>query len=81
MLDVFLANLLQDSAGFGGAKMIRRVIGLAHVVDLESIGDHKDRATAERAVLHAGRDWVLRRHEFRSVDDLLVSMKKAVKSP
>jgi 5-methylthioribose kinase len=35
--DDYLLRLLQDSLGYAGCKMMRRVIGLAHVPDLESI--------------------------------------------
>lgn len=35
----FMASLLADTLGFAGAKMIRRVLGVAHVEDLESIQD------------------------------------------
>ena len=31
--------LFEDTLGFAGAKMIRRILGLAHVEDLESIAD------------------------------------------
>ena len=38
--ETFMKELLVDSLGFAGAKMIRRIIGIAHVEDLESIADH-----------------------------------------
>jgi 5-methylthioribose kinase len=39
----FLSQLLADSLGFAGAKMIRRIVGIAHVEDLESIPDPETR--------------------------------------
>jgi 5-methylthioribose kinase len=41
--EVFMASLLADTLGFAGAKMIRRVLGVAHVEDLESIADKDKR--------------------------------------
>ena len=35
----FLRGVLEDSLGFAGAKMIRRVVGIAHVEDLDGIAD------------------------------------------
>jgi hypothetical protein len=43
----FLLALLHDSIGFAACKMIRRVLGVAHVIDLEQIAD-----TAQRAPRH-----------------------------
>ena len=35
----FFAELFEDVLGFAGAVIIRRILGIAHVVDFESIGD------------------------------------------
>ncbi len=53
--DRYMAGLFADTLGFAGCKMIRRVLGLAHVEDLESIADPDTRATAESKVLALGR--------------------------
>ena len=34
-----MARLYTDSLGFAAAKMIRRILGLAHVIDLEKMLD------------------------------------------
>ena len=36
---VFFKALLADALGFAGCKMIRRLIGIAHVEDMDSIED------------------------------------------
>ncbi|KAK3280797.1 hypothetical protein CYMTET_11376, partial [Cymbomonas tetramitiformis] len=41
---VYMRQLFLDSLGFAGAKMIRRIIGIAHVADLDSIADADLRA-------------------------------------
>lgn len=53
--DRFIANLVTDSAHYAGAKMIRRIVGLAHVSDITGIGDPSVRRRAQAAVLRGGR--------------------------
>lgn len=55
-LDDYLERILQDTAGYAGCKMIRRVIGLAHVADLESIEDPELRVKGETMALAIGRE-------------------------
>ncbi len=35
----FFAELFEDVLGFAGAVIIRRILGIAHVIDYESIAD------------------------------------------
>lgn len=53
--DRFMANLLTDSAHYAGAKMIRRIVVLAHVSDITGIADSEVRRKAQVAVLRGGR--------------------------
>lgn len=69
--DKYLIRLLQDTAGFGACKMMRRILGLAHVPDLDSIEDDHARATAESLALNIALAWLMDRHEMGSVDDLI----------
>ncbi|WP_342778683.1 S-methyl-5-thioribose kinase [Phreatobacter stygius] len=55
----FMRTLFEDSAAFAGLKMIRRVLGLAHVEDLESITDPALRARSERRALTLARELVV----------------------
>ncbi len=68
--DRYLAGLLQDAAGFGACKMMRRILGLAHVPDLDSIPDDRDRAVCESLALNAARAWLMNRHTITSIKDL-----------
>jgi 5-methylthioribose kinase len=77
--DDYLLRLLQDTLGFAGCKMIRRVIGLAHVPDLESIDDPKLRAKGERLALAIGQQLVLKRENVRKISDL-TSLVRNVKN-
>jgi 5-methylthioribose kinase len=57
--DTYLAALLRDSLGFAGMKMIRRVVGIAHVEDLEAIPDADQRSLCEKRALTFARGLVV----------------------
>jgi 5-methylthioribose kinase len=67
--DRFMAGLLTDSAHYAGAKMIRRIVGLAHVSDITGITDPDVRRDAQVAVLRGGRALVCA-PEVAGIDDL-----------
>ena len=67
--DRFIGNLLTDSAHYAGAKMIRRIVGLAHVSDITGITDPGVRRRAQVAVLEGGRALVCA-SEVASVEEL-----------
>jgi 5-methylthioribose kinase len=50
-----LAGIWRDALGFCGVEMHRRILGLAHVEDLEAIPDPARRLRAEARALEAGR--------------------------
>jgi 5-methylthioribose kinase len=56
-----MARIFADSVGFAGAKMVRRILGLAHVEDLESIENPKIRSACEMKALHLARSLMLDR--------------------
>lgn len=62
-LAVGLKDLLRgiwwDTLGFAGMKMIRRIVGVAHVADLEEIQDTHARSTCEKKALLLARILVL----------------------
>jgi 5-methylthioribose kinase len=74
--DTYMANLFADSLGFAGCKMIRRVLGLAHVEDLESIADPDLRAATERKVLAIGRHLILSRATLQRFQDVLHAVEE-----
>ena len=55
----YLALLWRDTVGFTGMKMIRRVVGIAHVEDLESIVDTEVRSVCEKRCLVFARRLVM----------------------
>mmetsp|Transcript_20477 Transcript_20477/g.28723 ORF Transcript_20477/g.28723 Transcript_20477/m.28723 type:complete len:408 (+) Transcript_20477:71-1294(+) len=52
----FLLRLLQDTLGFAAAEIIRRIVGVAHVEDLEAIEDPIVRAQCEKKALMFARE-------------------------
>jgi 5-methylthioribose kinase len=67
----YLARLLQDTAGYGGCKFLRRMMGIVSVWDITSIADPHQRAIAERLALRIGRRWVLERAQIARIEDLI----------
>jgi 5-methylthioribose kinase len=50
-----MARLFADTVGFAAAKIIRRILGLAHNADFELIEDAKQRAVCEARSLRLAR--------------------------
>eukprot|EP01041_Mallomonas_annulata_P001075 gene1075-2104_t len=59
----YMAELWRDTLGFAGAKMIRRIVGLAHVADLEEIVDADLRSKCEKRALLLARTLVFASQE------------------
>ncbi|MGH8149436.1 MAG: S-methyl-5-thioribose kinase, partial [Steroidobacteraceae bacterium] len=53
--EAFLQGLLGDMLGFAACKMIRRILGFAHVADFERIADAGARADCETGALALAR--------------------------
>lgn len=67
----YIQRLLQETAGHGGVKFLRRMMGIVSVWDLTSIADPAKRAVAERLAIRIGRRWVLERASVSSINDLM----------
>lgn len=66
----YIHRLLQETAGHGGVKFLRRMMGIVSVWDLTSIEDAEKRAVAERLAIRIGRRWVMERKSIASIADL-----------
>jgi 5-methylthioribose kinase len=55
VLQSTLQAIWQDTLGYAGIEMHRRILGFAHVADFEAIANDAVRATCEREALAAGR--------------------------
>ena len=63
-----MARILSEAIGFAGAKMARRILGLAHVEDLESIADPDLRASCEKRALRMARALMLERRNLTEIE-------------
>jgi 5-methylthioribose kinase len=66
-----IQRLLQETAGHGGVKFLRRMMGIVSVWDFTSIKDMEKRAVAERLAIRIGTRWVMERNSVTSIDDLI----------
>jgi 5-methylthioribose kinase len=67
----FLDSLFADMLGFGACKMIRRILGFAHVIDFESISDPALRARCEFNALGLARALLVHPEQFHSIQDVI----------
>lgn len=75
----YMDRLWADTVGFAAAKMIRRILGLAHNIDLEWIKDQDRRATCEARALTLARDMMVHAERYptiRSVTDAARRMRQ-----
>lgn len=59
-----------DMLGFAGVEMHRRILGLAHNADFETIEDEALRARCETPALKFGRHIAVNRNHIQSMDEL-----------
>ena len=66
--DAAIADLFTDTLRFAGAKMIRRLLGIAHNIDFEWIENPDRRAACERPALLLGRELLVNAAAYASID-------------
>ena len=76
----FMRVLFEETLGFGAAKMIRRILGLAHVEDLESIADPERRARSETKALTLARDLALGAKGFSGMSDVTAAARSVARA-
>jgi 5-methylthioribose kinase len=67
----YIQRVLQDSAGMGACKMMRRVIGLAGVEDIRGIEDVHDRSIVASLALNIGVALIKQRSEIHTIEELV----------
>ena len=67
----YLDTLFGDMLGFGACKMIRRILGFAHVIDFDRIADPALRGRCEAAALAMAHALLTHPEQFRTVDDVI----------
>ncbi len=75
----FLDSLLADMLGFGACKMIRRILGFAHVIDFDWIQDAALRANCEASALALAHLLLTHPEQFHSVDDVIDAVPRMMR--
>ena len=75
----FLDGLFADMLGFAACKMIRRIVGFAHVSDFEGIQDVALRARCEAGALAMARTLLTCPAQFHSIQDVVDAVPRAVR--
>lgn len=81
--DLVLHNIWVDMLGFAGVEMHRRILGLAHNADFETIENADVRARCEAKALKLGRHLAVNRahiHSLREVNTLAMRLETEVVS-
>jgi 5-methylthioribose kinase len=65
---VYMDRLFSDTVGFSAAKIIRRILGLAHNIDFELIEDPRLRAVCEARSLRLAREMMVDTTSFPGID-------------
>ena len=78
--EIYIENLLNDTAGYAGTELHRRTVGMANVVDLTTIQDESKRLLAERICILAGKDFILHQESFRTGEDYVRGVERARKA-
>ncbi|TJY41522.1 S-methyl-5-thioribose kinase [Cohnella pontilimi] len=76
--DHYVRRLLQDTVGFAGCKMVRRIVGLSHVADIDTIPNPAVRAKAQRIALSIGTSMIKQNRDTRSIDEIIDMADTAV---
>ena len=69
-----LGNIFQDAVGFAGLEMLRRLIGAAHVKDIESIVALSRKRSVESAALQFGTTLVKRHQSLRDIAAIIAML-------
>ena len=63
--------IFHEAIGFTGLEMLRRIVGAAHVKDIESIEDLDRKLRIEKAILEFGRTIVKKRNHITNVQEMV----------
>jgi 5-methylthioribose kinase len=66
----YMDRLFADTVGFSGAKIVRRILGLAHNIDFEWIEDPARRAVCEARTLRLARELLVNTQSFRTIGSI-----------
>ncbi|TDL31725.1 S-methyl-5-thioribose kinase [Jeotgalibacillus sp. S-D1] len=74
--DYLLQKIRTDAIGFAGCKVIRRIIGLAHVEDVDGIENEEARLRVQKSALKLGEALIINQNRFSSISELVEWIKE-----
>lgn len=77
--DLYMKKILRDTIGFAGCKMVRRIVGLAHVADIDTIADPQVRAHAETIALNIGKALIKLNRKAESIEEVIAIAEQYAK--
>ncbi|MDQ0087103.1 5-methylthioribose kinase [Paenibacillus anaericanus] len=78
--NLYIQKVLRDAVGFAGCKMIRRIVGLSHVADIETIQDDELRHQAKVTALQIGKALLKYGRSTSSIDEIIDLTKQIVQT-
>lgn len=76
--NLYVQQLFRDTIGFAGAKMVRRIVGLAHVADIDTITDATEREHAQRKALAVGKALIKNNRHVNTIGEVLDLVSSAL---
>lgn len=76
-LEQVLAEIFEDLLGFAGIEMHRRILGLAHIAEFETIENPDIRAPLETRSLKFGQALVMVRRNIKGMDRLIAMVRQS----
>ena len=73
----FMHQIFQESIGFAGCKIARRVFGIAGVAEIRGIEDPQKRKAATMHALRLGTDLIRQYRSFDNIDQLLRAVEES----
>ncbi|CDO97137.1 unnamed protein product [Coffea canephora] len=73
----YMEDLFHDSLGFAAEKMTRRIVGVAHVEDFESIAEPEKRANCELQALTFAKLLLKERRRFKSIGEVVSAIQQS----
>ncbi|WP_110933565.1 S-methyl-5-thioribose kinase [Paenibacillus bouchesdurhonensis] len=77
--DLYIEKILKDAIGFAGCKVIRRIVGLSHVADIDTIENELHRRQAKVTALEIGKRLVKQGRTAASIAQVIEWTEAAAK--
>ena len=79
-INYYVQNIIEDTAGYAGTELLRRIVGMAQVKDVTTIEDNESRVKLEQVMLLTGKDYIINRKEFIKGEDFSRVLTKHINS-